>query len=832
MASSRYKTHTCELFEQATRLFTPAVDMDYDALVIGWPKYEDRAAEGLLRQVSQDELKRIPVIIFAESIDSEKINWVTSRPNTALFTWDEVSSVNQALATAIEKSAAADTNENHIFDANSQLEVMLVDDSPSIRHSYKKLLEKEGYNVRAAESVKQAKQIALRSNIDIAIVDYFMPEANGDVLIRHLKSDAWTKNIEIAVLTGTYSDEIVRECLDAGATECMFKNEDSELFLTRVRTIARNVSHKRSIDKDRSRLQHILESVGDGVFGVDGEGRIQFMNPAAKQILRHPDNDSMLGRLAIEKIHHSDCDHNLIPFEHNKLHNAYLFDLQFDGYETVFWTKDGFPIPVECSVNSISYDDRSSGAVVTFRDISRHRDREEQLIWQASHDPLTQMMNREAFEEVLIDEVSRLKVSKKSSALMFIDVDRFRFINDTAGQMAGDKILIEVSQRLTSQLGENDRIARVSGDEFAVILSDIDPNPDGLLEAANRFLEVIECQKFYVGSNGYSTSITAGMTMMDEYTSSISESMSQAGHACNIAKSRGRNRIHIYTAGDNQSEGYGDDLVWLTRLRDALVWNRFQIHYQPIVAVKDVPTCWDSHAPSNNWNEWTPRVPNRYEALVRLRDKDGKLIYPDAFLPLAERFELISKIDRWVIEHIFEEVAERDWPQLELFVNMSVITLLSEDLFQFISEMIMKTGINPKNIVFEITESSAVQNIQKANECIGKLRELGFRFALDDFGSGYSSFYHLKNLDVDIIKIDGIFTQEIDEETMEKSVMVSINEVSHSLGKTTVVEHVDRPEILKALLGSSVDYIQGYFVSEPLEKLPRPYRSTEYFADS
>ena len=233
-----------------------------------------------------------------------------------------------------------------------------------------------------------------------------------------------------------------------------------------------------------------------------------------------------------------------------------------------------------------------------------------------------------------------------------------------------------------------------------------------------------------------------------------------------------------------------------------------------------MPDPWIAKTPRNNWSHWSAEPPNRFEALVRLRDIDGKLIYPDAFLPLAERFDLIGKIDRWVIEDTFKTIASRNWPELEVYINMSVITLMSPDIDSFISDMIEKTGLDPTSVVFEITESSAVRNIRQANRCIGRLRDLGLRFALDDFGSGYSSFYHLKNLDVDIIKIDGIFTQEINRDTMDKSVLLSINEVAHSLGKKTVVEHVDRPEVLRALVESSVDYMQGFLLSEPLEKLP------------
>ena len=832
LAFSGRQIHTCELFEQATRLLdsNSAKSLDYAAIIIGWPSYTDSAADSLLVAITQHELAHLPIIIFSEDVDPAKLDWITQRAHTALLSWEEVSSATSALNTLINEVYSEET-ERQATPHHDRIKVLLVDDSPSIRHNFRLLLENDGYEVKVASNVNEAKEIAIRTAVDVAIIDYFMPEANGDILIKLLKSDPRTKDIEVAVLTGGYSDQVIHECLSAGATECMFKNEGAELFLTRINSIARNVLHKRSLGRERNRLQQILAAVGDGVFGVDSEGDIQFINPAARAMLGYSNSDAIIGGSALKCIHHSNKEGSLYTEQSSELHQSYLNGTVLKGFETLFWTNEGASFPVECTLNPINYDDQTSGAIVAFRDISKRLSKQAELEWQASHDPLTQLMNRESFEQALIDEVSKLKANNNQSALMFIDVDRFRYINDTAGHMAGDKILVEVGKRLISQLGKYDRIARVSGDEFAIILANVDPGPEKVLEAANRFREVIECQKFYVGETGFSSSITAGIAMLDKHTKSISESMSKANQACNLAKTRGRNCIHIYNSVEDHAGESGEDLVWLTRLRDALVWNRFQVQYQPIIAVKDMPDSWIAQTPRNNWSHWSSEVPNRFEALVRLRDANGKLIYPDAFLPLAERFDLIGKIDRWVIEDTFKAIGNRDWPELEVFINMSVITLMSPDIETFVAELIEETGVNPTSVIFEITESSAVRNIREANHCIGKLRDLGLRFALDDFGSGYSSFYHLKNLDVDIIKIDGIFTQEINKDTMDKSVLLSINEVAHSLGKQTVVEHVDRPEVLRALVESSVDYMQGYLLSEPIEKLPKPFLKNENARD-
>ena len=827
LAFTGYTIRFCELFEQVIALLgsPETASNEYAAIIIGWPSYMDSAADSLLNELCQQQHTNIPVLVISEELNPEKVCWINTRPLTTILRWEDLNTVASALQDVVNtaKQPLLTSKAPH-SELNSSISILLVDDSATVRQNFSLLLKRNGYSIQTASSVNEALTITSKQTIDILIVDYFMPQNNGDVLIRQLKSGGAGEKIEIAVLTGSYSDKIIRDCLNAGAIDCIFKSEGSELFLTRINSIASRILSKRSIGHERDRLQHILSAVGDGIFGVDSQGLVQFINPAALRMLGAKSDDQLIGHSAMKLFHHSDADGNKHTKASCALHNSYMEGSLLTGHQTVFWGANGESFPVECTLNPLRYDKQAPGAIVVFRNIEEQLERESELRWLASHDPLTKMMNRETFEEALNEQISQLKASDKKSALIFLDVDRFKYVNDTAGHQAGDKILMEIGNRLISQLADNDHIARMSGDEFAIILADVDTQPNKILESADRFREVIECQKFYVDEQGLclSASVTGGVAILDKDTLSSADCMSKAGQACNMAKTRGRNCIQVYDSENNGNTEPGEDLGWATKLHDAVVWNRFQIHYQPIVNLADVPRKFSTRGMQNNWVHWNTPPPNRFEALIRLRDSHGKLVSPDAFLPLAERFEMVGKIDRWVIQNTFKEMAESGWAELEIFVNMSVITLMAPDLPEFIKNELDQTGINPQNIVFEITESSAVKNITEANQCIGKLRDLGLRFALDDFGSGYSSFYNLKNLDVDIIKIDGIFTGELYQDQPEQSMIFSINEVAHSMGKETVVEHIDRPEVLKAIMQSSVDYLQGYFISEPFDSLPKP----------
>ncbi|MES9921729.1 MAG: diguanylate cyclase [Candidatus Thiodiazotropha sp.] len=318
-----------------------------------------------------------------------------------------------------------------------------------------------GYEAETAATVGEGYEKALDSRFDIAIIDYFMPDATGDVLCQRLRDDATTTGITTAIITGTYLDKAIKQSLEAGAVECMFKNESDDLFLTRIDAMSRHIRAHKSIEKERERLGGILRSVGEGVYGVNSEGHISFVNPACRRILGYAPDERLIGKSALELFHYTDEDGNPIDEKKCFLQHTYADGTPLNARETLFWHKSGDSIPVECTVYPLTIKGKREGTVVAFRDISERKLLEEELRWQASHDALTKPYNRRYFEEQLTQEAGRLKRSKETSALLYIDLDRFKYINDTAGHAAGDRLLVEIAQQLKQRLRSTDLLAPI-----------------------------------------------------------------------------------------------------------------------------------------------------------------------------------------------------------------------------------------------------------------------------------------------------------------------------------------------------------------------------------
>lgn len=791
-----------------------------DAVVLSWPEYSDHRAEELFALLRARDWQNLPVLVLADSTDAGAVNWLMKRPQSALVLWSDYSDVPEALDKLLNpKNVDPERNPG---EDRSALRVLLVDDSPTVRVAFKRLLSNEGYLVETAASVEEGHARALAQHFDIAIIDYFMPVENGSTLVRRLRESPATQGILPAIITGTYSDRVITESLSAGAVECMFKSEARELFLARLRSLARTVHDRKAIDNERRRLHGILNSVGDGVYGVDSRGVIQFVNPAAYDILGYPHDAEWVGRNAAELIHYAFEDGTRIPRNACYLSQCYADGNQVSGWQTVFWRADGRPIPVECTVYPMAIEGQREGSVVAFRDVSQRRLLEDELRWQASHDALTKLHNRAYFESQLEQEVLRLRRSEQSSLLLFVDLDRFKYINDTAGHGAGDQLLIECSHRLKARLRGSDTLARMGGDEYALILRNVagaDPE-----RVADEFRRALSGQLFVYGDKSYRISASIGVARLDRNTLSPSEAMANADIACHIAKNKGRNQTHVYSFDSDQRASMDVELNWSARLEEALRADLFVLCYQPILPLAGL----DPHDPNLReeeiWHAHLRRPNSRrayFEVLLRMRGHDGELVAPNAFLPTAERYNLMLDIDRWVTHNAFKALKELDLGERSagLSINLSAQSLASTDTAKYITDKLVEFDIDPSLISFEITETKAVTNLDAARALMADLRSLGVRFALDDFGSGFSSFTYLKHLEVDYLKIDGMFTLGILDDPVDRAVIQAINAIAHSVGKRTVAECVDRPELLAALKDCGVDLVQGYLIARPTPSL-------------
>ncbi|MCP4295030.1 MAG: EAL domain-containing protein [Proteobacteria bacterium] len=430
-------------------------------------------------------------------------------------------------------------------------------------------------------------------------------------------------------------------------------------------------------------------------------------------------------------------------------------------------------------------------------DVTHQYKLSEQLTYQASHDTLTGLVNRREFE----NRVERLLVSKnrglEKHALCYLDLDQFKVVNDTCGHIAGDQLLLQLSNLLKDIVRHRDTLARLGGDEFGVLmehcsLEDAERVTSSLLKAVQTFHFTWEGQPFIVG-------VSIGLVAIDENTIDLTQLMKDADAACYMAKDTGRNRVHVYHIEDSDLAKRHGEMQWVSRIHQALEEDRFCLHAQSIVPLND-------------------QTYRHYELLIRLKDEKGKLIFPNAFLPAAERYGLIIKIDKWVIEKAFNLMSlNPDFLERVKFVsiNLSGPSIVDSDVIELIFKKLKETGISGEKFCFEITETAAISNLSRANNFVAKLREVGCKFALDDFGSGLSSFGYLKTLSVNYLKIDGMFVKDIVEDPIDHAIVKSINEIGQVMDMKTIAEFVENDQILAELEKIGVNYAQGYQIDKP-----------------
>ncbi len=793
-------------------------------MVVGWPRGPDPAFHAFVNALSDHAYSHLAVLLVADEVSPTAIAWLKQRKRSALLLWNDHSEIPDAMAKLLDpyrrqrQSFLEELTDYH-------LRVLFVDDSPTVRIAFRRMLMKYGFVVETAASAIEGYRKALQMPFDLAIIDYFMPGQNGVALVRKLRMDPNTQRIVTAIITGTYSDTVINEALAAGASECIFKSEARDLFLARVASLARSIVDRKSIDRERRRLEGILRSVGDGVYGVDSRGYIQFINPAARDILDFTSESEIIGSRSYDLFHNRFEDGKPMEADSCFLSQCYQTGNQISGWQTTFWSHSGRAIPVECTVFPLEIDGQRRGSVVAFRDVSARKQLEEELRWQATHDSLTKLHNRSHFETELEQELHRLKRSDQVSALLFVDLDRFKYINDTAGHTAGDRLLLEVAERLSGRLRISDSLARIGGDEYAVILRNV--RSGSIKLAADQFRHSLEETPFHYGGKQYLISATVGVALMDRDTVSPGDVMANADIACHLAKNQGRNRVHVFSSETDQKAAMDLELGWSTRLRNALSKDLFTLWFQPILAADRINF---EELPLQEGSLWRQHHPARrgetaaYEVLLRLKDSGGNLIAPDAFLPTAGRFNMMVDIDRWVIEKAFKTLGElvAAGRSLCFSVNLSEQSVLDPELIDFVARQLDENQLDGSHVTFELAEAVAVTNVEATKRMVSELKALGCRIGLDDFGTGFASFTHLKQIDVDYLKIDGAYMRNAGHDPINAAVLAAIAKIAHALGKETIAECVDSATIVESLKNSGIDQLQGYFIARPQQNPESP----------
>jgi diguanylate cyclase (GGDEF)-like protein/PAS domain S-box-containing protein len=783
-----------------------------DGILFHWPIEPDPDATELMRLLATPTFQQIAVLMLADQATAENMDWITKRGHSALIHWDNYKEINSSLTTVMDSLHASEIKRPAREIAQS-IRILIVDDSRTVRVKFSHLLNQQGYKTTAASSVQEAIELAEKGSFDIAVIDFFMPDENGDQLCKAFKSNPATAGISCAIMTGTYLDTVITASLEAGAEECMFKNEADNLFLARIAAMSRSILIRRNTEREHQRLDGILESVGDGVYGVDTEGQITFINPSARRLLGYDNHQRFLGQLPENIFFTTQADHD------NESKKRAIGSMA-DELESTFICKDGSHIQVELTIRPLHIEAVLVGAVVAFRDISERKILEEELTWHTNHDSLTKLYNRKFFEESLELEIFRLQRSEEKSALLYLDLDRFKYVNDTAGHIAGDQLLAEISAKLNSRLRSSDMLARIGGDEFAFILRQV--NAHNVLQIADQFREILAHYSFNYKGRSFDVNGSIGIALIDKSTLSSEETLTRADTSCHIAKRSGRNQCHLYVpeADDAMHSDVGQG--WSSQLTNALNNDTFALFLQPIVAIDTAVLAHPSKEPAKLYShlvQTTTKEQLQFEVLLRLYDSSGRPVSPNAFLPTAERFSMTAQIDTWVIKAALKALADlhNRGIKVQFSINLSAQSIMNEAFPDAVKKMIQQSQVDPTYLIFEITENIAITNQTAAQNCISKLKTLGCHFSLDDFGSSLTTFSQLKELPVDYIKIDGPLIKEVANDATNRSIIKAICEIAHSIDKKTVAESVEDVEIIETLRECGVDYIQGYAVAQPTD---------------
>jgi diguanylate cyclase (GGDEF)-like protein/PAS domain S-box-containing protein len=570
-----------------------------------------------------------------------------------------------------------------------------------------------------------------------------------------------------------------------------------------ILTVARDVSYRKSLEVSLSRskrqAQYTLESISEGVITTDNDGRIDYMNLAAETLIgtnRDAASGHRLGELFTLV---DDADRRPLgdPVERclamrrrvNMGRRAVLLTVDGEHEYSVELTAS----PVRGPSNSIS------GAVVVFHDVSELRGLTRKMSYQATHDQLTGLINRREFERRLDEAMDTAHSDEAVHMLFYMDLDRFKAVNDSCGHMAGDNMLREVATLIKEQVRDSDFVGRLGGDEFGALL--IGCPIDKARQIANDTCNAIADYRFVWKDKIFNIGISIGLVEISHASGSLQDVMSAADSACYVAKQSGRGQVHVYSARDEAVARERGDIQWLRHLQAALHEDRFGLAVQPIIAMR-------GRAASG------PSV----EVLIRLDDGIGRATGSAEFLRQAERYQMMPQIDRWVINATLAAIAggEIKLPaNRSCAINLSGQTLGDESFLGFVVDALDRSGVSPSSICFEVTEAAILSNVQHAQRFIEVLHGIGCEFSLDDFGSGLGSFSSLKHLPVDYLKIDGTYTRNLQTDLVNQEMVNAMIKLARTMEFQVVAEQVEHQEDFDWLREVGVDFVQGHFVEAP-----------------
>jgi diguanylate cyclase (GGDEF)-like protein/PAS domain S-box-containing protein len=658
----------------------------------------------------------------------------------------------------------------------------------------------EGRLLMVSASLKSLMGYELDEVLGKSLADYYMyPEMRAEYLRALQAGGGRVRNFQSYMRRKDGSGVWV-------ATNGQYVYDDAGRVIG-VEGTARDITELRKAQEElfheKERLAVTLESIGDGVVTAGIDGLIEYLNPVAEGLTGWPLREAIGQPLAAVLRTREETVHRplLDPVRQCMLERRSIRHPE----GVLVQHRDGSrESAVEFTASPLrDHTEQIIGTVIALHDVTTLRNMARQLAWQARHDPLTGLINRSEFELRLGQALESARGAGIQHALCYLDLDQFKIVNDTCGHVAGDELLKQLTSQLQTRVRETDTLARLGGDEFGILLEHCPM--DDARETAETLREVVKRFRFTWQDKIFDIGASIGVVPITADSGSLVEVLSAADSACYIAKDHGRNRIHIYEPEDSALVQRRGEMQWVHRVSQALGENRFRLFLQqamPLVAGDRDGYC---------------------EILVRMVDEQGNMVPPMAFIPAAERYQMMPALDRWVIKAALDALQSHS-PALDersiYAINLSGQSLCDEHFLDSVVEIVDTARIDPARICFEITETAAIANLVRATRFIRVLKEMGCRFALDDFGSGLSSFSHLKHLPVDFLKIDGSFVRDMARDPVDAAMVEAINRIGQVMGIRTIAEAVESRAILERLRALGVGFAQGTYVAAP-----RPFDS-------
>jgi len=574
-----------------------------------------------------------------------------------------------------------------------------------------------------------------------------------------------------------------------------------------VAVTRRVIRTEQALAREKDLAQVTLQSIGDGVITTDAQGRIEYLNPIAERYTEWPTAEARGRPLAeIFRVLDERTGEAIDPLASGD-DGARNAEGEAASMRLVSRSAREWPIRFS-SAPITAASRRPLGTIVVFHDISQIREMAQQLIWQASHDALTGLVNRREFERRLVALIETARSKGREHALMFMDLDNFKAVNDTCGHGAGDEFLRQLTAVMLTRMRGSDTLARLGGDEFGALLESCPL--DQALRIAHAMRETVREFRFVWENKTFSVGTSIGLVPIGAASGNLHELLALADASCYEAKNKGRDRVQVYRPQEGDAAGKHSELQLVSQINRAFELGEFRLFRQRIVPLAQSAT----------------QQPY-YEVLVRMVDRSGALVPPTGFMPAAERYNLLTSIERWVISALVEYL-HRQWQAGVIphqpapdgtrgyyAVNLSGASINDRSFPEFLRKLLTRYELPHGLLCFEITETTAISNLNKAAELMHELKGMGYRFALDDFGTGMSSFAYLKYLPVDYLKIAGMFVKDMAEDAMDCAIVEAINRISHILGMQTVAESVENAQTLERVKALQVDFAQGYYIAEP-----------------